>query len=179
MKARTLGNYASDLAGLSSISMYSVQSSGFHGFSGRMDDPYRGAGGGTFLIMNSVSPGRIKPSSRRANSSMVAGSSRSRRASFRRRPFSVRTTANDSSSARYSRRAWIRADSPFSPTNASTRRTQPTQISRYRSNRPRCRHVTGGFESARDIGLQSCAMRHGPTCGRGDYVAVLAASSGT
>ena len=46
--------------------------------------------GAASLMMKTFSPGRIRPSSRRAISSIAAGSSRSRRASSRSRTFSAR-----------------------------------------------------------------------------------------
>jgi hypothetical protein len=80
--------------------------------------------------MKSVSPGLIKPSSRRACSSMAFGSSRRRRAISRSSAFSVRARSSDRSSAEYSRRAWRSASSPFSPAIAST------TISKVRKTNP-------------------------------------------
>ena len=116
---------------------------------------WRAADVGASLMMNNCSPGRINPSSRRANASMVAGSSRSCRASSRIRAFSVRASAKDSCSARYCRRALIMADSPLSPTNASTTSTQPMNINRYRNMRRAGRRVMEDLDSARDIGLSN------------------------
>ena len=49
---------------------------------------YLVAGGSMSLMMNNVSPGLMRPNSRRAISSMAAGSSRNRRASSRKPAFS-------------------------------------------------------------------------------------------
>ena len=70
-------------------------------------------GGATSLMMKTFSPGLMRPSSRRAISSMAAGSSRSRRASSRRRAFSARWRAIVAASSSYSWRAQHRQQSPI------------------------------------------------------------------
>lgn len=85
------------------------------------------------LMMNSVSPGRINPRSRRAASSIVSGSSRRRRASSINRAFSVRALAKDASSERYCWRARIPASRPLSPTSASIANRHPMSNMKYRT----------------------------------------------
>ena len=73
------------------------------------------------LMMKTFSPGRIKPSSRRASSSIAVGSFRRRRASSRSRAFSARCRAmRGRQLVVLPPRAAACASSPRSPTSAST-----------------------------------------------------------
>ena len=85
--------------------------------------------GCTSLMMKSISPGLMRPSSRRAISSIADGSSRSRRAYSRSRAFSARAPASEASTRVKSRRAARSASRPFSPTIASITRTAVTNPS--------------------------------------------------
>src|SRR5688572_12830978 len=99
-------------------------------------------------MMNSFSPGLIKPSSRRAISSIAAGSSFSLRASSRSRAFSLRARISVCCSARCSSRFFMIWTSPLSPTSASTTSTPPRNTSRYCTARRRRRRRVVPLASA-------------------------------
>ena len=125
-------------------------------------------------MMKSISPGLIKPSSRRACSSMALGSSRRRRAMSRSSAFSVRARSSDRSSAEYSRRACSRASRPFSPAMASTTMTRVMKTSAWRSSRrPRLARVAlggaGGGGSRAAAWLSSCSVMGSANCPRGPF----------
>ncbi len=98
----------------------------------------QGFAGGRSLTMISFSPGRISPSSRRATSSIAAGSSFRRRTVSRSRAFSSRCRSMVEESSSYCCRARSMASNPLSPTRPSTTMREATNTSSQRTTRRLC-----------------------------------------
>ena len=111
-----------------------------------------GIGGRRSVTMNRRSPGRTSPSSRRASSSIAAGSLRRRCASSCSRWFVARRAAMAASSSRCSRRIRRFAGSPRSPTSAFAMRIA---VARLNTSRVRCRHRQGAPSPRRTGGTSA------------------------